>query len=207
MKCKFCGCEVFTGHQVCHMDVLVDGNTGCFLSNMRGGADAAIYEAGDPFGPFQCCGCGAEYDELAEDMPETGQPLAGWMNGRALFVKESESETAESLVQQWKGRHYTVVLSRWTRNSSVSLSVRCNTSSIFFPVIFVDSDDKNGRFKQLLMGIPNIKDVAAEDCRSFISSLEAAEEETRRIEQFFLNPLNDGTFDWAATQLGNSMTD
>ncbi len=58
MKCRFCNGERFVGHQVCHMDVLVDGS-GAFLDNMPSGAAASIYESNTPFGPFQCCGCGA----------------------------------------------------------------------------------------------------------------------------------------------------
>lgn len=65
MKCRFCDGQVFVGHQVCHLDILVD-DSGAFLDNMPGGAEASIYESNTPFGPFQCCGCGAVYDELKD---------------------------------------------------------------------------------------------------------------------------------------------
>ena len=64
MKCRFCDGQVFVGHQVCHLDILVD-DSGAFLDNMPGGAEASIYESNTPFGPFQCCGCGAVYDAVS----------------------------------------------------------------------------------------------------------------------------------------------
>lgn len=75
MKCKHCGGEMFTAHQLCRMDVLVN-ESGDFLSDMPDGP--AIYDAENPYGPFQCCGCGAEYDELAEGEESTSGPIDGW---------------------------------------------------------------------------------------------------------------------------------
>ena len=63
-RCK-CGCNRFYAHQVVHMDVIVDAD-GMFLDNIPDGIESAIYEAGTPFGPFQCVECGAEYDEITE---------------------------------------------------------------------------------------------------------------------------------------------
>lgn len=77
MKCRFCDGQVFVGHQVCHLDILVD-DSGAFLDNMPGGAEASIYESNTPFGPFQCCGCGAVYDELKDGQKETSGPIEGW---------------------------------------------------------------------------------------------------------------------------------
>lgn len=77
MKCRFCDGQVFVGHQVCHLDILVD-DSGAFLDNMPGGAEASIYESDPPFGPFQCCGCGAVYDELKEGQEESSGPIEGW---------------------------------------------------------------------------------------------------------------------------------
>ena len=77
MKCRFCDGQVFVGHQVCHLDILVD-DSGVFLDNMPGGAEASIYESNTPFGPFRCCGCGAVYDELKDGQKETSGPIEGW---------------------------------------------------------------------------------------------------------------------------------
>ena len=64
LKCK-CGCEEFIAHQVCHMEIIVDGNNE-FIDNYYGTAEDSIYEAGDPYGPYTCVVCGAEYDELTD---------------------------------------------------------------------------------------------------------------------------------------------
>ena len=77
MKCRFCDGQVFVGHQVCHLDILVD-DSGAFLDNMPGGTEASIYESDTPFGPFQCCSCGAVYDELKEGQEESSGPIEGW---------------------------------------------------------------------------------------------------------------------------------
>ena len=58
MKCK-CGNDRFIAHQVCHHDVITDGD-GEFS------ADKGVYYGGRPFGPFTCTVCGAEYEELPQ---------------------------------------------------------------------------------------------------------------------------------------------
>ena len=78
MNCKYCGSERFVGHQIVRMDVLVCGASGNFLDNMPGGAEASIYDSETPYGPFQCCGCGAEYDELQEGTEPSSGPVKGW---------------------------------------------------------------------------------------------------------------------------------
>lgn len=62
-RCKKCRGSIFAAHQVCHMDIIVNGKNQ-FERNVKGGADAGIYEAGEPFGPYVCINCGAEYEEL-----------------------------------------------------------------------------------------------------------------------------------------------
>ena len=51
MKCPFCNGNEFTAHQVCHMDILVDGDNR-FLANPNRTADTNIYESQEPFGPY-----------------------------------------------------------------------------------------------------------------------------------------------------------
>lgn len=78
MRCKHCNGERFTAHQVCRLDVIVDG-TGEFLENAHKDAAQAIYDAETPYGPFQCCGCGAEYDgNILDCAVETSGPVQGW---------------------------------------------------------------------------------------------------------------------------------
>ena len=59
-----CGCTTFYAHQVVHMDVIVNG-LGTFESNMTPEKPLSdIYFADEPFGPYECTNCGAEYDNL-----------------------------------------------------------------------------------------------------------------------------------------------
>lgn len=51
MKCRFCDGQVFVGHQVCHLDILVD-DSGAFLDNMPGGAEHPSMKATHPLDHF-----------------------------------------------------------------------------------------------------------------------------------------------------------
>lgn len=62
-----CGCTEFYAHQVCHLDVVVDGDNE-WLRNPDNDTDAAIYHSGTPFGPYTCVSCGEEYDDI-KDIP------------------------------------------------------------------------------------------------------------------------------------------
>lgn len=78
MKCKHCGGEQFVGHQLVRMDILVDGN-GDYIDAVHPedpGID--IYDSEAAYGPFQCCGCGAEYDALADGEDSISGPIVGW---------------------------------------------------------------------------------------------------------------------------------
>lgn len=63
MKCSVCNHAKFFGHQVVHTNIVCD-EKGSFYSNTKNGLDAEVYEFREPFGPFQCVFCGAEYEEL-----------------------------------------------------------------------------------------------------------------------------------------------
>lgn len=63
MKCSVCGNNLFFAHQLVRMDILCDGD-GTFVSNINENPAADIYDAENPYGPFTCSICGAEYDEL-----------------------------------------------------------------------------------------------------------------------------------------------
>ena len=62
-KCE-CGNDQFYAHQVCHLDVKVDGDN-MFLNN-EPNDKSACYEAGTPFGPYTCTKCGKETEEIPE---------------------------------------------------------------------------------------------------------------------------------------------
>lgn len=90
MKCKFCGSDLFYGHQVCHMDILVDEDEN-YYDGVHEDLCYDIYDSNAPFGPFQCCGCGAEYDELTDGEPFS-EPIKGWKPrfGRDVSTNEYE---------------------------------------------------------------------------------------------------------------------
>lgn len=61
-RCPKCGCTRFAAHQVTNSEIVVNGHND-FL-DMNG--DDFVYDAGTPFGPYQCKRCGAEFNELNE---------------------------------------------------------------------------------------------------------------------------------------------
>lgn len=77
MKCKCCGGEQFVAHQEVRMEILVDGN-GSYKAGIHKDISYDIYDSGNPYGPFQCCGCGAEYEELADGEEPICGPVEDW---------------------------------------------------------------------------------------------------------------------------------
>jgi len=69
-KCK-CGCEKFYAHQVCRVDIVVDGDNS-FLDNLISDKELgdSVYDSGTPYGPYTCTECGTVYSEL-EDIPDS----------------------------------------------------------------------------------------------------------------------------------------
>jgi len=62
MKCS-CGSDKFYGRQIIRADIVVD-ETGSFYSNIKDGLESAIYDAGKPYGPFNCTRCNKEYNKI-----------------------------------------------------------------------------------------------------------------------------------------------
>lgn len=87
MKCEHCGGELFVAHQICRLDVLVDG-TGQFVDGVHKDIALDIYDSEHPYGPYQCCGCGAEYDALEDGENSFSGPVEGWS-----WEQESSKDT------------------------------------------------------------------------------------------------------------------
>lgn len=99
MKCKHCGGKEFFAHQVCRLNIIVDSD-GEFLDNAHGDANQAIYDAGNPYGPFQCCTCGAEYDgNNLEDAKEISGPSQNWTSAKRKPLGELHLMTISQLAE------------------------------------------------------------------------------------------------------------
>lgn len=61
--CKSCGGTEFTAHQIVRMDIVVDGDNE-YVGPVSPDCAADIYDSEEPYGPYRCVSCGAEYDEL-----------------------------------------------------------------------------------------------------------------------------------------------
>ena len=80
--CPKCSGTKFHAHQLCRMDIIVDGNNNFYESASESTA-ADIYDSETPYGPYTCVTCGAEYDSLYE-LPATDS------EGEEHSVKEEE---------------------------------------------------------------------------------------------------------------------
>lgn len=69
--CPFCGNIAFSAHQQSYHDVIVDKDNTFVM-------DAGVYESEDPYGPYTCTMCGAEFDELDPATLET-KPAAAML--------------------------------------------------------------------------------------------------------------------------------
>ncbi len=65
-RCK-CGYQKFAAHQIVRMDVVVDPNND-WIRNLTNDS-TSIYDAEEPYGPYTCLKCGAEYDSL-DNLPD-----------------------------------------------------------------------------------------------------------------------------------------
>jgi len=75
-KCPKCGNGKFSGHQQVFMDVFVDSK-GDWISD----ASKKPYDSNEPYGPFTCTKCGAEYETLPLFAEKTAQDLAKEFKG------------------------------------------------------------------------------------------------------------------------------
>lgn len=65
-RCPICSGTKFTGHQLVRTFVYVN-EYGNYMEDLPGGIEANVYDSEKPYGPFECVGCGKEYDELPEE--------------------------------------------------------------------------------------------------------------------------------------------
>jgi len=61
MACE-CGNNQFYAHQVCRMDVIVDGHNE-WQSNTPDD-QSACYDSDTPYGPYRCTKCGKEFSDI-----------------------------------------------------------------------------------------------------------------------------------------------
>ena len=68
--CTNCGWKRFFAHQTVIADIVVDEEND-FIENCATNGEIIAESAGTPFGPYICCNCGMQYD----DIPEQPDPL------------------------------------------------------------------------------------------------------------------------------------
>ena len=99
MKCQFCGGTEFSAHQVCRLDVVVDGN-GSFLRNLHKDVTQDIYDSETPYGPFRCTTCGAEYDgDSLISATLTEQPREDWSKDKSDLLQNLRIMTIDQLAE------------------------------------------------------------------------------------------------------------
>lgn len=190
MKCKFCGGTKFIGHQRCRMDVFV-GENGDFSDNLPGGADANIYESETPYGPFTCCGCGAEYEEIRDEANPNSGPIEGWT--RFQFEKRSDFIQRNIRRQYWRGTRCDVSLTFYENGqTSVVIYKHGGKEMAFYPKMRVEQDD-SGMTLRIIPVCPDA--ISIDDAKAMAAAMATAADDAEEIREQFLTPIQDGTFD------------
>lgn len=91
-RCK-CGCTRFYAHQVCRADIIVDQDNN-FMGDLNG--HISVYDAEEPYGPYTCEKCGAEYDSL-DDLPDGDTYSMPEEKSKKLYVFLKFNESVEGI--------------------------------------------------------------------------------------------------------------
>lgn len=184
MICKFCGGTKFLGHQLCRMDVLV-GEDGEFLDDLPGGAESHIYDSEEPYGPFTCQGCGAVYENIWDSEEPTSGPVEGWC--KYQFKKVSDYELDGVRRQRWTGLRYAVCLFFYP-NGKASIVIERLPKCGDFPKLLV----KDGTIQ--ITSTPT-ESIPVPEAARLADAIRSAMEDAYEIQEQFVDPIRDGTFD------------
>lgn len=205
MKCKYCGCENFIGHQVTRMDVLVDGE-GEFVSNLPGGF-SNIYASEKPYGDFTCCNCGAEYEKLEDESSPVSKPDPNsigpnrsvmFYDGSIRFKKELDKylDDPDCRFQRWESTHYKVCVEVHESGYVYVFIHRQDNLPAYFPNLFVEtSNDNQCTPASVSVSTSSFGTITLDEMRAILQAAETAYEQAQAIEDLFIRPLRDGKFD------------
>lgn len=144
ITCK-CGCESFNAHQRLYVDIVVDRNAN-FLKNQNNSIESSIYEAEDPYGPFTCTRCGAEYDtDASGDIVQTEKGYLDDLSDNMKFTvidNDTLDKITVTIVKNGKDYSYTVTkeLDETTMSGNISNSPQ-PMYNIFTDIMYSISDD------------------------------------------------------------------
>lgn len=187
MDCIFCGNSKFFGNQVCHTDVLVDGD-GHFVE------DAGVYHADRPFGPFQCACCGATYEDL-EKGTLIDAPEPDWRNQKGPFKKVLDMVDGAARIQRWDGPTYQVRITfKHDSDSTPSTLILRQNGYEDLPRLNVRQDD-DGMPICVRVDARAQEDCSLSDYADLLKKAELAKQVGEAIEEWFLDPIREGTFD------------
>lgn len=196
MECTICGGTLFGGHQNTHMDVIVTGD-GLFHDNVPGGADAGIYDSSQPYGPFQCVCCGAEYEELDGSAP-TSPPSDDWQNCRAGFQKTTDMMSQgpnPGRFQVWTGNDYLVGL-RFQSCGRVHMDIfKKDNASNYLPDIYPKYNQLRDELPTcLFIQTTSYGVLDASEIVEFQKAMSTAIDASKAMMEAFITPLMEGRF-------------
>ena len=198
MKCKFCGAEKFIGHQVCRMDVLVDG-TGMFLDSVSGDTASDIYDSETPYGPFLCAVCGAEYGELEEGQEPISGPNADWQNQTGPFAMTLAPYQLDGTdIQHWENSHYKITIGRTSPQLISILISKKKDASEYLPELAV-TREMSQIMPESIKIIPAACELDQDSVSIYLQQIRYAERTANDILEFFISPIREGSFNWNPT--------
>lgn len=212
MKCKICNGERFMAQLIVHMDVYVNGN-GDFDGDSLGDVDANTQHVGEPFGPFVCCQCGAEYEELDRSDPASGpveeercdEPEVVLSSGKISFKKTLDRcDDAKRRYQWWESELYSVAI--MVQDEQIKLNVHENIKcgEDLLPLHVVHD---SGLPLYITVRTPDSEDVVSWQMRTYGMAMMHAAEYADAIAELFISPLRKGVWNvrFADRCLGNEL--
>jgi len=82
--CPKCGWDRFSANQICRCDIIVNSENE-FIRNNTEDNSVFISSTEAPYGPYICEGCGAEYDDLEDELVERNELI-----GRRVYVYQKK---------------------------------------------------------------------------------------------------------------------
>jgi len=80
------------------MDVIVDENN-TFLDNPTGDGSLSIYEAENPYGPYTCMACGAQFEVLDDTREPSQGPSQRWKDAHTREYHDVIKATVKDTLQ------------------------------------------------------------------------------------------------------------
>lgn len=196
MKCKCCGGDRFYARQMIRMDVICNENQGYERPLNRAEPMSDIYDASECYGPFQCLGCGAEYEELRDGAEPDEGPDKNWKPDKPFVKVRDYIREDKTRFQRWEGERYLVTINFFGTLPYVQVKIKEGAPK-YTPHIFVREEDDMPANVEIQTTSYGVLDTT--EYEKMLQVLKLAHVDAQDIYSFFVLPLKEKSFDMGET--------